>query len=614
MLIRKFTPLLAALAMLPVGALSQQSPVDEICARYCGFDHDNDGAVELASVRALHSAGSGPRMLVLLEARLASNPDQHLDLVPKVHRLVEDLGREGYAGVAVEIELGESEKHQDGRYVLALRELLRAFAAGGELAGVLLVGHFPDAFLVRTCNWRKRGAVVLRAKQPDQKKYDAPYLRRVPEAVAHRADIVLSDLDGHWEDVYVQPRTRLPSTVAVFDGTIPERGGLAVDLDRSSVVFEDFFHVRDGTLDVRQVRGPDGGVAGRAVVLQDRSGDHECSERDRLSSNILSSPDIAVSRIDARGTAMCVREDIVGATGEHLLNADGKPQPLTFSSSKQVPDWRHLWRLDAQLERQLLGDYLDRNHAYRTGEAAVAWRPSSIAHGLGSGFAEISKAADNWLPPDGRLSDVGRHATLATVARWLAFPAVLRTLRAHSDAWGSVFARPSMEELAAQLGGPAWSWSRDGEQLVPSLQSACGGGKFDWHLLHTLWRNGSIASEPCFYHHTGCHGISPPNAARRAYDHPAYGVRQGAEALLFFGNGLALIGRAKVFYDEPRGFAQELRMGSTFGAAWARYYEIESRAERWSQVGGDIGRKRSYFWSVLGDCSLRLHREQPRRR
>ena len=65
-----------------------------------------------------------------------------------------------------------------------------------------------------------------------------------------------------------------------------------------------------------------------------------------------------------------------------------------------------------------------------------------------------------------------------------------------------------------------------------------------------------MAPEPAFYHHTGCDGITPPGASNRAYDDPGYGNRQGGEALLFYGNGLALIGRAKVFYDEPRGFAE----------------------------------------------------------
>jgi hypothetical protein len=160
------------------------------------------------------------------------------------------------------------------------------------------------------------------------------------------------------------------------------------------------------------------------------------------------------------------------------------------------------------------------------------------------------------------------------------------------------------------LGGPAWSWTPHGDRLDPSLAAACGGGKLDWFLLRSLWENGDVAAEPAFYHDTGCEGISPPGARKLPYDHPSYGARQGGEALLLFGNGLALVGRAKVFYDEPRGFAEALREGRTFGEAWARYFEIESQAKSWGKVGGDIGRKRAYFWSVLGDWSLRLRQPE----
>ena len=148
----------------------------------------------------------------------------------------------------------------------------------------------------------------------------------------------------------------------------------------------------------------------------------------------------------------------------------------------------------------------------------------------------------------------------------------------------------ALEELA---GGTAWSWSRAGDRLVPSLQSACHTGKLDWFLLRTLWENGALSDEPAFYHHTGCHGISPPYAKIRAFDHPSYGVRQGGEALLLFGRGLALIGRAKVFYDEPKRFAETLAAGGTWGDAWRRYYEEESKAPTWGKAGGDIGRKRA---------------------
>jgi len=73
------------------------------------------------------------------------------------------------------------------------------------------------------------------------------------------------------------------------------------------------------------------------------------------------------------------------------------------------------------------------------------------------------------------------------------------------------------------------------------------------------------------------------------------------------------MGRSKVFYDEPKHFAESLGAGRTFGAAWAEYFEVESEAATWSQAGGDIGRKRAYFWSVLGDWTLRLSMGAPGR-
>ena len=69
---------------------------------------------------------------------------------------------------------------------------------------------------------------------------------------------------------------------------------------------------------------------------------------------------------------------------------------------------------------------------------------------------------------------------------------------------------------------------------------------------------------------------------------------------------VAILGRAKVFYDEPRGFAETLAAGGTIGAAWQRYFELDSEGPTWSAVGGDIGRKRATFWSILGDPTLRL--------
>lgn len=578
---------LALTALLLAAPPAAGQDVLRACA---GLDLDDDGRPEIETLRPLAEQGTGPQVLALVEARLLEPLEDAPDLQPALARWVEDVAREGHRARAVAVRLGAQQRHQDGRTLLALRELLRAVEREDDLAGVVLVGRFPDALLVRTCNWRKQGDVRVNGRLHE----GAHYLRRVPEDVARRADVVLADLDGRWEEVYVQPRSELEQVVAVHAGPIPEKGGVFEAVEQGSRRFEDFFHVEDGNLSVE----------GDTLHLDDRAGNLECAPADRGRPNVMARPEVIVSRLDARGVALRPRDDLRGAGGRSLLDDRGRPRAVTFEDDP--PHWRkELWRPDPVLERRLLVGYLDRNHAYRTGQTNVAWRPASIACDLPSGYRAVARAADDWEEGDPARDDVRDRPDLGAVCDWLARPAVLRTVRAHSDPWGSAFA------LGADLDGRlehVWSWTPRGHELVPSLDAACRGGKLDWFLLHALWRQDAVHPAPAFYLHTGCHGISPPGARRLPYDHPAYGRRQGAEALLFFGSGLALVGRAKVFYDEPRGFARALGEGETFGAAWARYFELESRAESWERVGGDIGRKRAYFWSVLGDWTLRLRR------
>jgi len=560
-------------------------------------------------VRRLHDAGeAGPRVLVFVEPRLLDPLADAPPLRERLDRLVDDLGEEGYRATLLAVDLEPGSTHRDGRLVLALREMLRAVSEQDDLAGALLVGRFPDAYLVRTCNWRKHGKLVLRKGTPEARTWDdVPYLRRVPEDVAHRAEIVLGDLDGRWEDVYVEPRTTLPTTVAVYPDGVPEHGGPCADLERGSVTFEDFFHVADGDLEVGEQGAAEEEPAKPSVTLVDSRRDHEVGDEDRARPNVMARPDVLVSRIDARGVALRPRADVTGEDGEGLLDAQGRPQTVRFASKDAVPHWRNgIWEPDPALERRLLAEYLDRNHAFRTGAAPVAFRPASLAHGLPSGYREMARAASDWRDADPAADDVHGGPTLADVVTWLERPAILRTLRAHSDPWGSTFARGGLDALADLVGERPLSWTPHGDRLEPSLEAACGGGKLDWFLLRTLWVRDLVAPEPAFYVHTGCEGISPPGSRNRPYDHPDYGLRQGAEALLFFARGLALVGRAKVFYDEPRDFARTFGEGATFGESWAHYFDVESRADAWSKVGGDIGRKRAYFWSVLGDWTLRL--------
>lgn len=593
-----------ALALSPVFAAGATLP--GLCSRFSTFDQDRDGVAEIERLELLpadlaDSGKDGARVLVLIEQRLLSDDE----LRAALRRHAADLAAEGYRPALIGAQLYRGERHQDGRIVLALREFLRAVKQSDpSFAGAVLVGSFPEAYLVRTCSWRKKTKLTLNKGTDREKTFEQPvaYLRTVPEAVAHTCDLVLADLDGRWERLYTEQRERLPTVYGVFPDGVPEQGGITPDFERGGVVFEDFFHVNDGHLELRELLDADGRVSALHIIPRDDFADSECSDADRLLPNVIARPDILISRIDARGVALAPRPEFVDDAG--------RPAVITYADEKQVPSWsRAPFVSDPALERQLLLEYFERNHRYRTGRSRPARRPASIAHDLGSGYQVIRRAAGDWQDEQPALLDVKGRPDLTEVVTWLSRPALLRTLRAHSDRWGSSFEKSEKGDvgpLQELVGAEIWSWSRDRNRLKPSLQDACGKGKLDFFLLYSLWRNGTLPEQPAFWLHTGCEAISPPGAETRPYSHAEYGQRNGAQALLFFANGLALVGRAKVFYDEPRGFCEALAEGATFGAAWARYFDAESRAESWSEVGGDIGRKRSAFWSVLGDWTLRL--------
>lgn len=323
---------------------------------------------------------------------------------------------------------------------------------------------------------------------------------------------------------------------------MPSGGGFARDFERGSVSFVDFFLVHDGRLDVGEVVGQDGAIAALWVRPRDRDRDDECAPADVALPNPIARPELAVSRIDAAGVAPA---------------EDGSPDPA--------------------FEARLLADFFDRNHDYRTGRLRVAARPACLSHGLPSDYEALLR--EGRFPNEARNArlDLHRRVTVARALAWLAEPALVRSIRAHSDRLGS------------------------------ALQ----GGRLDARVLRAAFREGLIGGGATFFVHVGCEAISPPGAGRLPFDDPAFGWDNGAQALLFFAGGLALVGRAKVFYDSPPGFVATLAAGGTVGEAWRRTFEIEAGARDVTEVGGDIGRKRTYFWSLLGDATLRFVPSRP---
>lgn len=597
--------ILLGLILLPQTATAD--PLAPICERFSEYDRTKDGVVEIESLRVLPAptARKGKLVLVLVEDRLLQPLAKHpeLDLRPALRRHAADLIAEGFRPRVVATRLYRGKKHQDGETLLALREFLKATRkADPSLRGAVLVGAFPDGLLVRTCNWIRRRPVVLFRRTKRQKKLPRVWhLRSYPEITAHRCDIILGDLDGDWAGRYRRGRTRLPRTIGVFPQGVPKTGGVATEYERSTFKGADFFLVDDGKLHLTEVPGK-----GLKMVPRWSETDDECTPADKKRKNPIAQPEIYISRLNARGVALSPNTRLRDAKGRAPLDASGRPQRLEFR--KKVPHWaHHLWRFDPLLERRLLLEYFARNHRFRRGYmSAKAFVPASVSKGLRSGIRTVRRGHRTWRRFNAPGYDA-REANLVGLIEWLKRPAALRTVRAHSNRWGSKYARAPIPALQRAAGGVPWCWTRRGKTLVPSLAAASGRGMADFFLYRTLWANG-IRPTPHLMIHIGCEAISPGNAERVPWSHPGYGLRQGGEALLFYAGTLALVGRAKVFYDSPRGFAQVLSKGKTMGEAWARYFEVESRGPTFRHVGGRVGRKRSYFWSLLGDWTLRLRK------
>ncbi len=588
--------MLRALTVLLLAAfVSAQQPFPELLAKFAGHDVDADGTAEIRRLETIGGAGdaTAPRVVVFVEPRLLTaregvDPAAIVALRERLQRFAADIAAGGCRCELVGAEVYSGPRHQDGRIVLALRHVLQAARAAGPLQGAILVGHFPDALLLRTCSWRRGDDVELTDRTGAKRTFHG-YLRAVPENVAWKCDLVLADLDGAWEGRYFEAATELPRIQVAFDGAVPEGGGPFLAADVRTSRFVDAFHLADGRVHVD--------VEACTASIDDATRDEECTAADRQATNALALPEITVSRIDARGVAWSPMPRFVGA--------EGAPQRVALAEGEQAPNWDAMWQPDPALELRLLTEYFDRNHAFRTTPPdAAADKPASVSWGLGSGMREVRSAKAAWRDFDAVGYDVRENVDLLALLSWWQQPALLRTLRAHSDPFTAVFAKTDGKKLDAAIGTP-WNFAARGGAMVPSLAAGARDGRADFFFYRSLWGNHLPSPQPYVMVHTGCEAISPYGATSLRYDDARYAVRQHAEAILFYTPCVAMIGRAKVFYDEPRGFCEALAGGGTVGDAWRRYFELEV-ASTWGQAGGDIGRKRSYFWSLLGDFTLRL--------
>jgi hypothetical protein len=571
------------------------------CRTYGAHDRNGDGIREIEAIAeptTRRGTGRGC-VIVLVEERLwLDGASDRPSLRPALATYVEDLAREGFHTGRAVIRLHASARHQDGLTVLALRDLTRAvYRSAPDLRALVLVGNFPSAFMVRQYYWRRADGLALFPGTKAQMQWPAvPHVRSVAEPVASPADIVLADLDGNWNEAYTQPPARIGGLLAAFPDD--PKGEVTSHFQHTAERYEDFFLVQDGAWE--EAPAPGGKV--RFTFSGERNA--ECAANDLYAVNPMAHPEIAVGRINAYHVAIEPNPDVRGADGERLLGAEGRPQAVTFANQASVPAVSRVWLPSETLERSLLAAYFARNHAYRTAATSSAWLPASITTEWGSSAPDMKAGVPGWANVDaGALDVASAHATVADFVAWLARPALARAIKAHAGPTGFGLGAPARpDEFAKQVGSAYWWWAQRGAQLVPDARAH--GGWVHYGLIRSLKENGTLSGAPAFYLFTGCEGIQPANYEREPYNSALYGHFQISESLLMYADGLAVVGRGKVFYDEPREFWHCMGAGGTFGDAWRRYFAVES-ADAGLALDG-IGRKRAYFWSVIGDCTLSL--------
>lgn len=618
------------------------SQLAHLSREYSGSNPNADGDPDINSVRADSKYRPHPRdnvVLVLVEKRLLEplrtcrfSTD---DIRGRLDRFCCDLkaspvpGRGVISPILITMDVySKASRHQDGRVLLTMRKFmkdLRKIYLG--LFGAILVGSFPEALLVRRWIWRK-DHVNIRIGNTDHK--DVSILAIEPEIIASRADIVLADLDGAWDSIYRPGPEMLPSMRAIpapdmpggttwpSDGQPLPTRDYTRDIDPNSALgraIQDFFWIDDAAYD--EDYAADGVTLRITPRMQLRN--PEVGARDRDRPNPIARPDLCISRINARHIALVPNPAIIGTDGGGLLDAAGQPRVMPLAAP--LPATTHLFVRDMCFERELLIDYFDRNHEYRSHKSASQLKCASIA-------THSFNAHDNLQYLQAASSDletgsVVEAATMLDYVKWLREPAIFSIIEAHSNECGSNFdsSHYDMAALEATLDASGsipprvWRWAWSSGRYVPGFDPDSYGTSLNLHM--TMWRNRALAQTgPRIVIHRGCEVNSPAAARNRPYNDVEYGAGwdpndrwsgngQHAEGILFYLNALAVLARAKTSNDRPDGFPPALGAFGTVGIAWMASFECDARDAGLATLFE--GAKKMYPWSLLGDWTLGLH-------
>ena len=572
----------------------------DIVKRFDCYAVDGPGAadpeiVSLKPLHAIHDAFDSPReavdpskklVVVVVEARLLDQlPASHLtrdDLLARLLQYRWDLAREGRQARFVLMRPYSGPVRKDGKTVIAIREFFKAVrAAFMNFEGALLVGSFPEASITRTYPQGPNEQKEYRVGGP------------VGNFAGRRFDIVLADLTGNWHLLYHQNVTVQTYVFTAKESTSFVNHGTKVTITNPEVtpekhMMQDVFWIQDEACT----------LAGSQVILDTVCRNPEVASADLGQTNPVARPDISVSRVNARMVA-------VAPPHPRLLAVDGKP--ASVPNRPEISFSYDAWPHDLALERRLLVDYFDRNHAFRT--TTTAPHRLTLIESAGLGTAAIAEGLCNLGP----VAEKVRDATLLDFVRWLKGPATLRGISSHADCI-STFMVPVPDmvthstQVEAEIGGRPWRWVDEGGRYVPSLR---GHSTADFFVLRTGWENGVWANTPSsLLMHSGCdvNGITNPEVG---YDHPRYGTMQNADSLLFYGNQLAVLSHTTQWNEGPAGFGEAFGAsnGSVVGEGWKGISEATARDAALAPKTTE--RKENYIWGLVGDWTLRKRYSAP---
>ncbi len=591
-----------------------------LTTKYRNFDINGDNRIEINELGHLSFESASASIdtnakvvLVLVEKRLldlSATGGKHSkqDLVDRLKRMRGDLRAEGLTPRFMWADVYRGSVHQDGRTVLALRRVMKDLKAMfPKFQGAVLVGSFPEATLVRRWVWKRQNwkVTIAGTEYNCDSCPKSDFLRIVPEMISHRSDLVLADLDGKWENIYhAQKNLEAIEAIPKPNMSWLVNGGTFISFkyNRRTESFQDFFWIKDDNYQILP-----GGKGNELRVRTYTALQHpELSNADKSRPNPMARPDIFISRINAYNVARSPDPSFRDRTNKGFLDANGKPRTV-YTNSPIDPKSKLIY--DAALERDLIVDYLDRNHAFRVGgNPTNAHRTASVSHGDGLESASgmnsyLRKSASNYSSSWGK-----SNADVREYVDFLKQPAVLKGVIAHSSEWNSSFDNQyNSSGLSQDVGGNPWRWrkSSSGNTYVPSFMEQ--GGAADAYLYRTIYENGLLDDiGGSLFIHNGCRVNSPGYAATRPYSSKGYASTSGfqnAESLMLFTNAVGLAARAKVFYDKPRGMPEAMKTGH-FGDGWVAYFTKEAADS--SLKTNVSGSKRAYTWSLLGDFTLNV--------